>query len=84
MNQGSLSLMTLDGSPNHRTMLSKYNCMTPGPVIVVWQGRNTAVWEHPWSMMVIMASCPLCSGNPVIRSIAMDWKGKIPFSEGIW
>jgi hypothetical protein len=44
---GSLSEITLIGSPNHRYTCSRYNCATPSPVIVVEQGRNTAALEHP-------------------------------------
>src|SRR5712672_2635105 len=46
--RGSLSEMIFDGSPNHRNTLSKYSWATPGPVIVVAQGRKTAAREHPW------------------------------------
>ena len=83
VNCGSLSLMIFDGSLNHRTTLSKYSCVTPGPVIVVWQGRKMAALEHPWSTIVRMASCPLRSGSPVMRSMATDWKGSIPCLVGI-
>ena len=83
VNRGSLSLMILEGSPNHRTMLSKYSCATPGPEMVVWQGRKIAALEHPWSTIVRMALCPLCLGSPVMRSIATDWKGSVPCLDGI-
>ena len=72
VNWGSQSLIILDGSPNYRTILSKYSCAIPGPVIVVWQGRNIAACEHPWSTIVRIALCPLHSGNPVTRSMATD------------
>ena len=38
--------------------------------MVVEQGRNIAALEHPWSMIVRIASFPLHIGRPVIRSIA--------------
>src|SRR5712672_2223473 len=44
---GSLSEMIFDGSPNHRYILSKYSWATPGPVMVVAQGRKMAAQEHP-------------------------------------
>ena len=75
--------MIFDGSLNHHTMLSKYSCATPSLVIVVLQGRNIAAREHPWSTMVRMALCPLHSGNPVIRSMAIDWKGSVPCLDGM-
>src|SRR6266436_10034642 len=75
--RGSLSLITLVGSPNHRYTLSRYNWAIPGPVIVVLQGRKIAPREHPWSTIVRMASFPWHIGNPVIRSIAILWKGSV-------
>jgi hypothetical protein len=78
--RGSLSLITLLGSPNHRYTWSMYNCAISGPVIVVEQGRNIVALEHPWSTIVRIASFPLCFGSPVIRSMAILWKGSVPSS----
>ena len=75
--------MTFDGSLNHRMTLLKYSCATPGPVIVMWQGRKRAVREHPWSTMVRMASCPLHSSRPVFKSMATDLNGRVPDLDGI-
>src|SRR5712675_2607565 len=75
--RGSLSEMTLEGSPNHQYTLSKYSWATPGPVIVVAQGRKTAALEHPWSTIVSTESCGPFGGNPVMRSKAICWKGSV-------
>src|SRR5712672_4715594 len=66
--RGSLSKMIFNGSPNHWYTLSKYSWATPGPVIVVAQGRKTAAREHPWSTIVSTESCGPLGGSPVIRS----------------
>jgi len=44
-------------------------------MIDCWQGKKTAVHEHPWLMMVRMLSCPQLFSSPVIRSIATCVKG---------
>jgi len=40
--------------------------------------------EHPWSMIVNIASFPLIGGNPVIKSIAICWNGQVSDLVGIW
>jgi hypothetical protein len=52
-------------------------------VIVVVQGRKRAAHEHPWSTIVRIASCPQCSGRPVIKSIDTLWNGRVSGSEGM-
>ena len=52
-------------------MFLRYRAAIPGPVIVVEHGRNRAALEHPWSMIVRIASFPLMFGRPVIKSIAI-------------
>ena len=63
-----------------------YAWAIPSPVMLVVQGMNTAALEYPWSTMVRMASFPLCSGNPVMRSIAIHSKGRalssVPIRKG--
>src|SRR6266850_3513047 len=81
--QGSLSLMTHLGNPNHRYKWSRYSLAIWGPVIVVVQGRNIAPREHPWSTMVRMASYPLLLGSPVMRSMATCENGLASVSDGI-
>ena len=83
VNQGSWLLIILEGRPNHCTTLLKYNWATPGPVIAVWQERNMAALEHPWLMIVRIVLCPLCLGNPVIKSMITVWKGRVPSLVGI-
>jgi hypothetical protein len=78
VNRGLQSLMTLFSNLNHLYMWSMYNWMTPGPIIVVVQGRKMAAHKHPWSTMVRIASFPLCLERPVIRSIAICLKGSVP------
>src|SRR5712671_6248314 len=73
--RGSQSEMTFDGSPNHQYTLSKYSWATPGPVIVVAQGRKMAAREHPWSTMVSTESCGPLGSSPVMRSRAICWNG---------
>src|SRR5580693_1311313 len=51
--------------------------------MVVEQGRNIVPWEHPWSTMVRIASCPSLLGSPVIRSIAMCENGLASMVEGM-
>src|SRR6202789_2253230 len=82
--RGSLSEITLVGSPNHRYTCSRYSCATPSPVMVVEQGRNTAALEHPWSMIVRMASLPSLLGSWVIRSMATVLKGSAVGCAGMW
>jgi hypothetical protein len=71
MKWGSLLLMIFWGSLNHQNRCSIYNWAMPVPMMVVEQGRKIAACEHPWSTMVSMASCPLLSGNLVMRSMVM-------------
>src|SRR5712672_4132527 len=80
---GSRLEMIFDGRPNHRYTLSKYNWATPGPVIVVVQGRKTAAREHPWSTIVNTESCGPLGGSPVIRSRAICWKGSVSSGVGM-
>ena len=79
INLGSQSLITFVGSPYHLYTWSMYSWAIPSPVIFVVHGRNTAALEHPWSMMVRIASFPLCVGRPVIKSIATRWNGRALF-----
>src|SRR5882757_962085 len=76
--------MTLNGSPNHRYTLLKYNWAIPGPVIVVAQGRKTAAREHPWSTIVNIESCGPLGGDPVMRSKAICWNGSALSGVGMW
>src|SRR5712671_3513701 len=81
--RGSRSEIIFDGSPNHRYTLSKYSWATPGPIIVVAQGRKTAAREHPWSTIVSIESCGPFGGSPVIRSRAICWNGRASSVVGI-
>src|SRR5712672_1066501 len=72
--RGSLSEMIFDGSLNHRYTLLKYNWATPGPVIVVAQGRKTATQEHPWSTIVSTKS--YCQ-HRVMRSVGQQSSDEI-------
>ncbi len=45
--RGSRSVISFDGSPNHRYTCSRYSQAIPTPVIVVEQGKNMALLEHP-------------------------------------
>ena len=83
VNLGSRSEIIRVGSPNHRYTFSRYSWAIWGPVMVVWHGRNNAPLEHPWLTMVRMASKPLLFGSPVIRSIAIYWKGLASGGTGI-
>jgi hypothetical protein len=56
--RGSRSEMTLEGSPNHLYMLSRYNRTTPSPVTLVVHRMNNAARVHLWSTIVRMASYP--------------------------
>jgi hypothetical protein len=38
--------------------------------MVVVQGRNIAALEQPWSTIVRIASFPLHTGRPIMRSMA--------------
>src|SRR5579863_2744714 len=78
VNHGSQSLIILVGRPNHWYTCSRYSWVIPGPVIVVLHGGKTAALEHLWSIMVRIASMPHQGGKPVMRSIAMCWKGLVP------
>ena len=86
VNLGSRSLITFMGRPYHLYTWSMYSCAIPSSVMFVVQGRNTAALEQPWSMMVRIASFPLCVGRPVIKSIATHWNGKaslvVPIQNG--
>ena len=79
VNLGSQSLITFVGRPYHLYTWSMYNCAIPSPVMFVVHGRNIAALEHPWSMIVRIASFPLCIGRPAIRSIATRWNGRASF-----
>ena len=81
---GPQSLMTFLGSPNHRNMWLRYSFAIWGPVMVVVQGRNMALWEQPWSTMVSIASWPLLLGSPVIKSIGTCKKGLAFSGDVIW
>jgi hypothetical protein len=65
-------------------MWSWYSFTTPGPMIVILQGRNMAVREQPWFTIVSIASLSPTGGSPVIRSIATLWKGQVFSSVGMW
>src|SRR5258708_9347024 len=82
--RGSRSVISFMGSPNHRYTWSRYSWAIPTPVIVVEHGRNMALREHPWLMMVSMASWPRMGGRPVMRSIQTCWKGSASDSAVIW
>ena len=82
--RGSRSVISLVGSLNHRYTCSRYNWAIPTPVIVVEQGRNMALLEHPWSTIVSIASWPRTGGRPVIRSMQTCWKGSALGSVVIW
>ena len=71
VNLGSLSLMIFLGSPYYRLMWLRYSCAIPTPEMWVEHGRNSATLEHPWSMIVRMASSPFCVGRPIIKSMAI-------------
>ena len=64
-------------------MWSRHNCAIPIPDMCVEQGRKSAALEHPWLMIVRMASSPFCTGRPVIRSMAMTWNGGMFSSVGM-
>ena len=46
-------------------------------------GKNSAALEHPWSIIVRMASRPLHVGRPVIRSMATTQNGGMFSSVGM-
>ena len=47
------------------------------------QGKKIAALEHLWLTIVRMALKPCLLGSPVMRSIAMVWKGSVPGVVGI-
>ena len=53
-------------------------------MMLVVHGRNTVALEQPWSMIVRIASFPLCIGRPVIRSITTCWNGRALFMVLMW
>ena len=61
-----------------------YSNATPSPVVVVLQGTKVAAQEHPWSIIVRMASCPLAFSSWVMRSSVMTLNGHMEGSLGIW
>src|SRR5260221_461511 len=67
--RGSRSVISLVGRPNHRYTCSRYNWAIPTPVIVVEQGRNMVLREHPWSTIVSMASWTLSQAYPQFEAM---------------
>jgi len=45
-------------------------------LMVSLQGRKIAAFMQLWSVIIKMVSCPLDSGNLMMKSIAIVWKGR--------
>ena len=75
MNLGSLSLIIFEGSLNRGKICCRNSSATPSVVMVSLQGIVISIFVQSWSMMVRMELNPANSGNFMIKSMAIVWKG---------